>query len=770
MTPGFHKGSIKMISKFRTVIIVTLGLSMILITGWRYIHIQSEIPDTLALNQISRPAKIMIDDRGIPTIQAENLSDAFIIQGYLVASQRLFQMEIARRVARGTLSEILGPAALPSDRWYRLLGFTRVAAKAWQTLDTEQQNALKDFALGVNRFMDIYSKDIWWTKGLGIEFEILRTKPQPWIPEDSLVCLLLMTESQSNSWKNDLRNESLQVLGELERKFLSPVYTSSDQLLIPDNQTELNDPLLLFRSRGIKEKKISRSLLHPFNLSDILGIDLPIFGSNSWVISPKKSKNGHVLLANDPHMDIQSPGYWFPVRFEIKSPQTMIIQGVALPFVPGILIGQNQFLAWGFTNLSADQQDLFREPRILERTEEIKVRNLPSESVRVYDGHHGPQVRPGYSLAWAALDPRTMSLPMVKIMMARNWNEFNQAFNTYHGPCMNVTYGDAQGNIGWRAAGLIPLRPKGFDGTIPIPGHLDWIGYLDQKAMPKIYNPENGWITTANQRIVGNSSSVYISSRWASPARAQRINQLIATHQPLDLGDMNKIQLDTVSIPHRDLIKLLLPFMSSKMRQLFLSWDGTSYQDSELFTQAEIIRINFRDRLYNKILMGTGFTGSTMNVTNNDAPLIESMLAPQEGWSRAGLGDKNTFLREVLRASEFEIKENPQKKWGDYNQSRPQHPLAQGGFILKSIFGVKEEQQSGNYRAIRANQPQYGQSMRFLADVNDLSASTLVLPLGMSGHVASPYRLNMRQDWIQGDVELQRTKLYKPAHKIIEVR
>ena len=146
------------------------------------------------------------------------------------------------------------------------------------------------------------------------------------------------------------------------------------------------------------------------------------------------------------------------------------------------------------------------------------------------------------------------------------------------------------------------------------------------------------------------------------------------------------------------------------------------------------------------------------------------MLASQEEWSKAGLGDKSMFLREVLRVSDRQIVENPIKKWGDYNLSRPQHPLAQGSFVFKSIFGVKGEAQSGNYRAVRANQPQYGQSMRFLADVNDLSASTMVLPLGISGHVLSPYRTNMRRDWIQGDLELQKTKFSRPAQKTIEIR
>lgn len=199
----------------------------------------------------------------------------------------------------------------------------------------------------MNRFIQMHEKSSWWTKSIGIEFEVLQVKPQPWTPEDSLACLLLMTESQSNSWKNDLRNESLQVLSQPERKFLSPVFTSADQLLIPDKETDLNDPLLLFKLGTLKGTKASGSLLDPSNLNDLSGIDPPLFGSNSWVISPKKSKNGHVLLANDPHMDIQSPGYWFPIRFEIKSPKAMVIQGVALPFVPGILLGQNQYLAWG---------------------------------------------------------------------------------------------------------------------------------------------------------------------------------------------------------------------------------------------------------------------------------------------------------------------------------------------------------------------------------------------------------------------------------------
>ena len=168
--------------RIKTTILIILGVSIILLTGWWHILIQSEIPNTLEIGQISHPAKIMIDERGIPTIQAENLSDAFKIQGYLMASERLFQMEITRRAARGMLSEILGPATLPSDRWHRILGFTQVAARAWQGLDVEQQDALRDFSWGVNRFIQMHEKSLWWTKSIGIEFEVLQVKPSLGLP------------------------------------------------------------------------------------------------------------------------------------------------------------------------------------------------------------------------------------------------------------------------------------------------------------------------------------------------------------------------------------------------------------------------------------------------------------------------------------------------------------------------------------------------------------------------------------------------------------
>lgn len=769
MTLGILRGAVLINPRSKSIVLIILFLSLFMLTGWWHVFIQSKFPTSLKIDHISHSAKILIDERGIATIQAENLSDAFKIQGYLMASERLFQMEIARRAGKGTLAEILGSAAIPNDRWHRLLGFSQIAEKAWEFLDSEQQAALNDFSLGVNSFINMHKGSPWWKKGLGIEFEVLQTVPDFWTPKDSLICLLLMSESQANSWKDDLRNESLQILTEDERKFITPVNTSEDQLLIPDKQTSLNDPSMLFKKSSSTISRISGDLISISKGGDFSEIDPPLYGSNSWVISPQKSKNGHVLLANDPHMDIQSPGYWFPIRFEIRGTQIFLIQGVALPFVPGILLGQNQYLAWGFTNLSADEQDLFRETKVKERIEEIKIRNLPSEVIRIYHGEHGPQIRPGYSLAWSALDPKLISLPMVKIMTSKNWKEFNKAFDKYRGPAMNVTYGDISGNIGWRTAGLIPVRPEGFNGTRPIPGHLSWRGYLEQNLMPRIYNPSRGWITTANQRVVGNSSPIYLSSRWASPARAQRINQLIRLREKLALSDMNEIQLDTVSIPHRDLMKLMSPFMSHQLRESFSYWDGTSSEDSLLFTQAEIIRMNYRDALYNKVLNGTGLTASTFSFTNNDATLIESLLASQEEWSHVGLGDKRAFIMEVLKVSDRQMRENSLKKWGDYNRSRPQHALSQGGLLLKNLFGIRTEPQSGNYRSVRSSQPQYGQSMRFIADINDPNSSTIILPLGISGHVLSPFRTNMRQDWIKGDRELQKTKFFLPPKKIIEI-
>lgn len=739
---------------------VLLALSF---SFWLYLRWTSSLPSDVKLPGLLSTGDIAIDARGFATIEADNLADAFKIQGYYAASQRLFQMDIARRLAGGRLSEIFGRQTLNADKLHRLYGFQQIARAALELMDPEELKDLDAFADGVNSFIKQNPHK------LGLEFLLLNYHPELWSAYDSILCLLFMNESQSNSWRDDIRRSSFEILGKKKIDFIFPVFTQQDILVIPDLNSGRDDASSLFKANLNSD--------HHQGPQDFIQHDDPtqevsLFGSNSWVITGSKSHTGKPFLANDPHMDLAAPGYWLPLRIKIRSTNELI-QGVALPFIPGILLGQNQTIAWGFTNLSADQQDLYSEPKTSERTEIIKMKSwIPQffnkifrtpqtnqETYQVPLGIHGPQIVPMHSLVWSALNPKFSGLPIRKIMLARNWKEFNNAFDQYRGPAMNVTYADSTGNVGWRAAGLIPIRPRPFLGTSPLPLGVLWSGYVPQDQMPRVLNPSEGWVISANQRTIGTKSPLYVSSRWASPARAQRIHELLLGQPLFGAKDFHRIQMDTVSIPHRDLIKKLLPYMSEKMRNMFSDWDGSSNKESTLFLEAEIIRSTIRDNLFSLL------TSEKIITHNNDAPVLQAIIADQKGWTTAGLGDKEAFVKKSLRAAEDKILEKKKvwKTWGAFNAFRPSHPLGNSATVLRWLFNPWPQDLSGNSRAIRANQPQYGQSMRLIADLSDPNASSLVIPLGSSGHLASPYRINQREEWLAGASDMKMNRWGQPA-------
>ncbi len=630
---------------------VLAGVLLITAAVVAFVDVRRQLPDrsTPPIPGLSSPVEVTFDARGIPTVRAHSLIDAMRVEGYLQARERLFQMELARRVAGGEVSALVGAAALPLDRIQRVYGFAAVAEEAVRRLPPEERTYAEALAGGINAF--IASHPGRW----GLEFQLLSLEPRPWTPADSIRVLLLMHQQLSESWEHELIAEALAVLPAARRSFLLPEVSADDVLVIPDAEPRPAPSTAGLLTRGAPPAPPVSLPPRPAML-EVLGVPLepsgwaspPEVGSNGWVIAGAHTARGKPILANNPHLGFAAPGTWYPMRIELLAGDGTVqrwIQGVSLPGLPGLVIFQNDRLAIGFTNTGTDVQDVYREPESGQRVESILVKDGSAETLTVSLGRHGPMVRPGLALHWAALDPSTLRLPVGKMMLATDWASFNAAADGFLGPGQNVLYADVDGHVGWRAAGILPLRAAGDDGRLPLdgsgPAH-DWSGYLPVSRMPRVLDPPSGRVVTANQRLIGTASGIHWPSDWASPTRARRITQLVAA-EGIDARAVRAMQLDTVGIVEKEVVERLAPLLQPELAKALAGWDGRAAADSRLFRAAADVRRRAYVAIAAAALKGSNVTAEDLDWYNNDPDparsrpcLVRGLAAGRPG--RAGRG------------------------------------------------------------------------------------------------------------------------------------
>jgi penicillin G amidase len=742
------------------LLVLVLAAAVVLV-----IDLRNQLPDrgVPRLPGLSSPVEVSFDARGIPTVRARTLRDAFRVEGYLQARERLFQMELARRVAGGELAELVGAVALPLDRRQRVYGFARVADEAVRTGPDDQRADAQALADGINAFIASH-RGRW-----GIEFQMLGLEPRPWTPADTIRLVLLLHQQLSESWQTDLVNEALAGLPRPRRDFLTPEVSSDDVLVLPDADPPPPPSTAALLTCGAP----AAPALAPPRLDpplEVLGVPLepwsgaapPDVGSNAWVLAGAHTARGKPILANDPHLGFGMPGTWYPLRIELVAGSGAVqrwMQGVTPAGIPGLVIFQNDRLAIGFTNTGTDVQDLYREPEVGQRIETIRVKGAPPETFTVSLGRHGPMVRPGLALAWAALDPATLRAPIAALMLATDWTSLNAAADGFLGPGQNLMYADAAGHVGWRATGVLPLRASGDDGRTPLDGSTpahDWSGYLAQDRMPRLLDPPSGRLVTANQRAIGTSIGFRWPSTWASPTRARRIVELLAG-EAIDARQVRAMQLDSVAIVHREVVQRLVPLLRPEVARAFEGWDGRADADSTLFLAAEEIRRRAYEAVVAAALRGSTVQPGELHWYDSDPTLLAAVRASPEAWRRAGLGDRDAVLGAAVREVALD------DPWGRRNRLEVTHPFGRSGGPLGWVFNPPSPPLSGCDRCVRVATPHFGQSMRLVVDFADPDATTLVLPFGVSGHLWSPHRLDQLGDWRGGDPDGTRTRLHAPS-------
>ena len=571
--------------------------------GAYYAFTHRPLPKTkgkLQLQGLHEPVEVLTDKYGVPHIYAHNEDDLYFAQGYMHAQERLWQMEVNRRVGSGRLAELFGSIALETDRFCRRLGMHRASVEEEKRLSARNRRVLEAYAQGVNTFIENN------THRLPVEFTLLGFKPTPWRPVDTIQWSKMMGWNLGGNWETELiRARIVSKVGPERAAQLESGYDAQHPLIVPS---------------GVAYQGVNIGLLEQYEqLKELSGFGM-LGGSNNWVVDGTMTATGAPILCNDPHLGQAAPSIWYECH--LVSGDIDVI-GASFPGSPGIVIGHNQHIAWGVTNAVSDVQDLYIEkfnphnPHQYEFQgkwedaavvrEEIRIKGQKEPLVEeVLITRHGPILtsmlshRDGTSqngtgaqqelplaLRWVGLEQSTIITSIQNINRATNWQEFREALRDWDVPAQNVVYADKEGNIGYVMAGAIPMRAKG-QALLPSPGwtgEYEWTGLIPFDELPQSYNPEQHFIVTANNRVIDDTYPYYITNEWLNGYRAQRITNLLTAKKNLTPVDMARIQADQYALPAVEIIPHILAILPTtalekSAQNILHSWDFVLAPDS----------------------------------------------------------------------------------------------------------------------------------------------------------------------------------------------
>lgn len=759
------------------LVLVFLLIIAICTLGWLYWVAHSALPQidgTAHVAGISARVTVIRDRYGIPTIDATNFDDLFFAQGYITAQDRLWQMDAMRRFAAGELSEILGEGFEKSDREQRILGLRAAARKTVEIASSEDRARFEAYARGVNAYIESHRDH------LPLEFRILGYSPRLWTPEDSMLIAAQMVKDLNHyPYRNALTREK--ILGRLGPELTADLYVNSSR---HDRPPTMSKPAAIKKDDDDDENDsdsgdaVVQENLKKLHLSELGEPDSGwLVGSNNWVVSGVHTVSGKPLLSNDMHLGHQLPNLWYEAHLRCGSFE---VAGVTLPGMPFVIVGHNQRIAWGFTNIGPTVEDVYietfnangqyltpdgwKEPE--HRHEVIHVKKKPDVTLDVLVTRHGPVISelvPGetrkLALRWTLQDGTHN--PFFAMNSAGNWTQFRQALTQFDAPGQNVVYADVDGNIGYQATGKIPIRAAG-DGALPVSGSDDtheWTGYIPFNNLPSIFNPPSGIIATANGRITPDGYRYPISTGWEAPWRTARIYEVLESGKKFSAWDMLALQNDTYSEWEHQSAEHFVDAVgrtknsSPRARQaaeIMHYWDGRLSKDSP----APMLAYQGRRELMRLLLepkLGADWTTYHFGM---QTVWMENVLENHpKRWLPAGHTNYDEILAAAVEAA-VGSKDAPSDltswKWGDFNSIEIQNPVLGQIPILRWWTGTGIYPQSGGAYAVRAVTSTHGPSERATFDLSNWNESTLNVVTGQSGNFLSPYYMDQWGDWYTG--------------------
>ena len=771
--------------------------------GYAYYVAKSALPQldgSLQVSGLSGPVTVVRDTQGVPTIEATNLEDLFFAQGYVTAQDRLWKMDVMRRFAGGELSEILGPSTLKLDRQQKILGLRAAARKNLEISSPRDRNYFEAYARGVNAYIATHGNT------LPIEFRLLGYTPRPWAAEDSVVIANQMVKDLNYHYFYDaLAREK--VLAKLGPELTADLYVNRSwhdrpptvmredvnaPEKVPSDSEEDDD-----EDEG-PDNSVTEQRAQPVSV-DLPALDPAVNGSNNWVVSGAHTTTGKPLLSNDMHLGHQMPNLWYEAHLHAGN---FDVAGVTLPGMPYVIVGHNQRVAWGFTNVGPTVTDIFIENfnsqgayqtpsgwvQPEQRNEVVHVKGKPDVNINVGITRHGPIITalvPGetrqLALRWTLYDG--LRIPFFDVDSAQNWDEFSKAFSQLDAPGQNVVYADVDGNIGYHTTGKVPIRAAG-DGSLPVSGAdnaHEWTSYIPFDKLPSIYNPPSGIIATANGRISPDNYPHSISMEWEAPWRTARIYHVLESGRKFSTSDMLGLQTDV----HSEFVQFAAERFvyavdhaskpSARAKQaadLMRAWDGRMLVSSAAPTIAEgSIRELRRLLLESKL----GIAGPETPHDSDSELYLEdendTVNWKTYTWLQRSVWLENILLHrpkrwlpekyanydELLAAAVEAAITNPQVpkelsswRWGGFNAVTIQHPVLGKIPLVKYWSGPGTNEQSGSGYTVKAVTRNHGPSERFTANLADLDQSTLNIVTGQAGNFLSPHYMDQWNAWYEG--------------------
>lgn len=766
--------------------------------------------DNLTLSGLKEPVEIIRDEWGVNHIYAKNQHDLFFAQGYAAAKDRLFQFEIWRRQATGTVAEILGQREINRDIGSRLFKFRGDMKQEMNHYHNDGEEIITAYSDGVNAFIDEILKT---PEKLPIEFKLLNIKPGKWTPEVVIsrhqgLLGNIGVELKTGRAVARLGSEKVKELSSFHPQVpdidLDPVINKE---LLFDDILELYDAFratVKFEPEDVqaeyrvnKKQKISLNMLPADeSLDDKLSI-----GSNNWVVGANKMAEGAAFMANDPHRTVSVPSLRY--MSHLVAPGWNVIGG-GEPEIPGISIGHNEYGAWGLTIFGTDSEDLYvyaLNPNNLRQyqyqgkwedmkviKEIIKVKGKSDVIVDLLYTRHGPisyvdsQNRKAYAIRCGWLEPGAAPyLASLRMDQAKTWEEFREACSYSHIPSLNMVWADKKGNIGWQVVGYQPIRKK-FSGLVPVPGdgRFEWEGRLPIKERPNTYNPAKGFFATANQNLTPKNFNRWDATgfAWADPFRGNRINEVLGTEKKLTMDDMKALQVDYLSIPARTITPLLnkLTFSDRNANEAIAMLKNWDYKLRPNSIEAAIY-VAWENQI--KAQAAARFIPTSVKdlISLQTSKIIDWIMNPDKKFGNDPIVGRNIFLHETFMAGLGDLHKkigSDMSKW-QYGQEKYKHTYmahALGYLVKDSIkaslnlgplprggYGDTPGSTGGNLLQ------NAGASFRIIVNTGDWDAAVATNGPGQSGDPTSPFYRNLFEPWAKD----QHFPIYYSRDKIEKV-